>query len=328
MFTARKMRTRVWLSFAWRWLGLGALSSGVVIGAQMAVPVDLSVPFLPIATVGTAVAFYLGFKNNSSYDRYWEARKIWGGVVNTSRTWANQVLMYLGKDRALQEELIFRQIAWVHALRLNLRKKSRYDGSPFQERNAPHIRQDWEGQMAGLVDPTELAEISALRNPVTHLARIQGKRLKEAYEAGTVDLFHQIALGNLLTELYTLQGKCERIKNTPFPRQYANFSRLFTWVFVLLVPVGMLDVFGIHQVDAFTLDAATRALLFVACNALITWIFMSMELIGDSSEDPFERGANDVSMTALCLTIESDLKEMIGKEPVAPLKAVAPGILF
>lgn len=328
MFTSKQLPTRFVLSFASRWLALGGLTAATVLIAQRLVSIDLAVPFLPIATVGTAVAFYLGFKNNSSYDRYWEARKIWGGVVNTSRTWANQVLMYAGKDPAMQKELVRRQIAWAHALRLNLRKKSRYEGSEFQERNAPHIRQDWDGQMAPLLDPAELAEISAMRNPVTHLARIQGQRLKEALEVGTIDLFHQIELGAQLTELYALQGKCERIKNTPFPRQYANFSRLFVWVFIILVPVGLLDVFGLHGAGPLTVGLAVKGVLLMASNALISWMFMTMELIGDGSEDPFERGVNDVCMTALCLTIQSDLLEMIGEEPVEPLEVVPPGILF
>lgn len=316
------------LSFGWRWLGLGAGTALLVVVAQLVVPLDVSVPFLPIATVGTAVAFYLGFKNNSSYDRYWEARKIWGGIVNASRTWANQILIFVDRDPAVQESLIMRQIAWVHALRLHLRKTSRHEGSPFQKRNAPWIRQDWDGQMRDLLEPSELAAISAVRNPVTHIAKFQGQQLREAHEAGTLDLFHQISLSDILTELYTLQGKCERIKNTPFPRQYANFSRLFTWVFILLVPVGLLNVFELTGDVSLTAATVVRSVMMLASNALITWIFMTMELIGDGSEDPFERGANDVSMTALCLTIESDLREMLGKEPVDALETVSPGILF
>lgn len=316
------------LSFGWRWLLLGAATALLVVVAQFVVPLDISVPFLPIGTVGTAVAFYLGFKNNSSYDRYWEARKIWGGVVNASRSWANQVLMFLDGNTALQESLIMRQIAWAHALRLNLRKTSRHEGSEFQERNAPWIRQDWDGQMGPLLNPAELAEISARRNPVTHLGRIQGQELRKAHEAGTLDLFHQISLSDLLTEFYALQGKCERIKNTPFPRQYANSSRLFTWVFIMLVPAGLLSVFGLSGSVGLDVVTMVRVAMMMASNALITWMFMTMELIGDGSEDPFERGANDVSMTALCLTIESDLREMIGKDPVDPLEIVPPGILF
>ena len=129
VFTARTIPNRLMLSFGWRWLLLGAATALLVVVTQFVVPLDISVPFLPIGTVGTAVAFYLGFKNNSSYDRYWEARKIWGGVVNASRTWANQVLMFLDGNTALQESLIMRQVAWAHALRLNLRKTSRHEGS-------------------------------------------------------------------------------------------------------------------------------------------------------------------------------------------------------
>ncbi len=123
------------LSFGWKWLTLGAATALAAVVAQVVVPIDVSVPFLPIGTVGTAVAFYLGFKNNSSYDRYWEARKIWGGIVNSSRTWANQVLMFLGRDPALQESLVLRQIAWVALNYIENDRELRNDPVPAYLKN-------------------------------------------------------------------------------------------------------------------------------------------------------------------------------------------------
>lgn len=329
MFMLRRLPLSSLLTFAWRWMAVGAGTAAVAIAAQALTDVDVSMPFLPISTVGTAVAFYLGFKNNASYDRYWEARKIWGGVVNSSRTWANQVLMFLGNDRPLQERLVRRQIAWVHALRLQLRKTSKYGDSELQKRAANWLRQDWDGELGPRMGADELAEVSGYRNPATHLVRLQGRDLATAHGKGVVDLFHQIALADTLTELYTLQGKCERIKNTPLPRQYAAFSSVFVWVFVLLVPVGLLDVFGLTGPLGFDAATVVRMMLMLASCSLITWVFITMELIGSHSEDPFERGVNDVNMTALSLTIESDLLEMLGHDPVEPLAALnPPGVLY
>ena len=98
--------------------------------------------------------------------------------------------------------------------------------------------------------------------------------------------FTLISLTELLTEMYTLQGKCERIKNTPFPRQYAYFSKVFTYIFIILLPMGIVGKFGPQSSYAVW---AT-----IPFSVLVSWIFVTMELVGDSSEDPFENFINDV----------------------------------
>ena len=114
----------------------------------------------------------------------------------------------------------------------------------------------------------------------------------------------------LITEMYALQGKCERIKNTPFPRQYAFFSGVFVWIFMALLPFGIVG------------EMAERGpyliWLTVPMSVLISWIFWTMEVVGDSSEDPFENFINDVPLTALCRTIEIDLRQMLGESDTPP----------
>ncbi len=301
----------------------------------------LRVPFLPIATVGTAVAFYVGFKNNSSYDRFWEGRKIWGGIVNASRTWANFVVnhVHAGHDdeaaHAVHRELLYRQLAWINALRVQLRKKSRFFDKPARatkkrlDNHAEHMRNDWDKELSPFLSGDELASTAHHKNAATHLLVTQGKQLSALQRAGAIDLFHQIQLMNVVQELYALQGKCERIKNTPFPRQYAEYSRLFTRVFVVLVPFGMLDVFGDH-VKAATTRAEGWMLvipMILAC-ALVSWVFVTMEGIGDASEDPFERSMNDVPMNALCRAIEIDLRQILGETDLPEPEASADGVLY
>ena len=303
----------------------------------------LRIPFLPLSTMGIAVAFYVGFKNNSAYDRFWEGRKIWGAVVNESRSWAMNVMAYIrpGDDSedavAFRRRLVYRHIAWINALRLQLRAKSRFFDKPARatkrrlENHEEHMRNDWEKEVAPFLSGEEHARISAQVNPATHLVNNQAQDLAVELRDKNIDLFHQIAMMEILRELYTLQGKSERIKNTPFPRQYAEYSRLFTRVFVYLVPFGMLDVFGDH------LDTAVSAgdkmvfvvPMIVAC-LLVSWVFQTMESIGDASEDPFERSMNDVPMNALCVTIERDLRQML-HEPIEQIPASeqpADGILY
>jgi len=128
------------------------------------------------------------------------------------------------------------------------------------------------------------------------------------------DLRH-LEFGKIITELYSQQGGCERIKNFPFPRQYGHFSKVFVWVFILVVPFGL--------VAEFSKLGDTLVWLTVPFHMLIAWMFNTMEVVGDTSENPFDNGINDVPMTALCRTIEIDLLEMLDeKEIPAPITAV------
>jgi len=314
----------------------------------------LRVPFLPIASVGTAVAFYVGFKNNSAYDRFWEGRKIWGGVVNYSRTWANFVLSNIKNEDGTLEvdskhrELVYRHLAWINAVRLQLRRTSRFFDRPHPvtkkrlEDHADHMRNDWNKELAPFLEPDELAEVSKHANSATHLLLTQGRQLRALQDAKRVDLFHQIQLMGVIEELYNLQGKAERIKATPFPRQYAEYSRWFTRVFAVLLPFGMLDVFSGSHVAAqmgevanfgatppgHLLEHLLNMLQMAVSSGLVTWVFVTMEAIGDSSEDPFERSMNDVPMNALCVVIERDLRQMLGETDVREPEEPIDGILY
>ncbi len=301
----------------------------------------LQQPFLPISTIGTAVAFYVGFKNNSAYDRFWEGRKIWGGIVNTSRSWAAAVLAHVGggertpEVQAMQRELLYRQLAWINALRLQLRRTSRFFDKPSWytrrrlQRHGEAMRNDWDGELAPFLSPDELAEVSPMANPATHLLHRQSQQLSALLASKHLNLFHQLALMELVTELYTLQGKCERIKNTPFPRQYAEYSRLFTRVFVLLVPLGLLDVFGVQVENAVGFwNTVIETLPMIVASGLIGWIFTTMEGVGDSSEDPFERSLNDVPMNAICRAIEIDVRQLLGETDVPAPEKPAGWVLY
>lgn len=335
---------------SWKVVALLGLRTGMVAGPWAVLVFSLyaygglwflRVPFLPIATVGTAVAFYVGFKNNAAYERFWEGRKIWGGIVNASRTWATAVTSYIdvgdtGDDaRATRRELMYRHLAWINALRLQLRKTSRFHDKPARstkrrlERHGEHMRNDWDKELSPFLSSEELAATTAMANPATHLLAHQGSRIAGLVKAQRLDLFHQIAMMETVTELYSLQGQAERIKNTPFPRQYAEFSRVFTMLLAFLVPFGLLDVFGDHVDKAMTtMQTLTPVIPMLLSSWLITWVFTTMEGVGDASEDPFERSMNDVPMNALCRTIEIDLRQLLGETEVPPKEAAIDNILY
>lgn len=259
----------------------------------------LDIPWQMVSILGIAVSFYVGLKNSSSYNRFWEARQLWGGVVNRSRSWAILVLASTRPARntltpeqiSHQHRLVYRQIAWVNALRLHLRRQ-------------PAL---WAAEVASFLEPAESDVMRAMVNPPAQLLLRQTQDLHAA--EGLFDPLQYRTLMEELRELTNLQGGCERIKNTPFPRQYAFSSMVFVWLFIVLLPLGV-------QAEFEKLGHG-HYWLTVPFSMLVSWVFVTMELVGHISEDPFENQMNDVPMTALCRTIEIDLRQMLG-ETVLP----------
>ncbi|MFT4679623.1 MAG: putative membrane protein [Litorivivens sp.] len=331
MYVKRNIRFSFVLGFSWRWLLFYLVYSSAIVWLSHILEhkgINIGFPFLPMSVIGIAVAFYVGFKNSQSYDRFWEARKIWGGIVNSSRTWTIQVLNFVSNlhasDKATDEELkeihdqlVYRQLAWINSLRVHLRKPSRH--TVKQSRSTIKIKKMMDDEFHKAVDcfllKDDWAELIKSKNIPTQIVKKQSIEIKNLVDRGLIDDFRHMEMMNLLEELYTLQGKCERIKNTPFPRQYSFFSKVFMWIFILLLPLGLIGQFS-EMGHEFTW-------LTVPFYMLIAWIFMTMELVGEYSEDPFDGSMNDVPMTALCRTIEIDLREMLGETDLpAPLEPV------
>ncbi|MEM6273809.1 MAG: bestrophin family ion channel [Myxococcota bacterium] len=321
MYVRRNIRWSLVWRFAWKHiLVFSAYGSAVVGGYVFAQTrgIDISLPYAPLGTIGVAVAFYIGFKNNQAYDRFWEARKIWGGVVNESRTWANRVLtLPVASDeranelRSMQHRLVYRHVAWINSLRLQLRKTTILDRSQ-QTSYVPDLHIDLDrdrcdGLREFLTDEDK-ERLDGVANKATHLVRFQGEGVQRLRQSGFVDAFQEQLLHEPLRELYNLQGKCERIKNTPLPRQFAYFSSVFVRLFALLLPFGLLGLLRDWNSE--------WVWLAVPLSVTISWMFNTIEVVGDNSEDPFENYVNDVPMTALCRTIEIDLRQMLGEREV------------
>jgi putative membrane protein len=284
------------------------------------------IPFAPVSLIGIAVSFSLGFKNNQAYDRFWEARTIWGSIVNGSRHWANQVLNFIPtSDCNLSEEelnvikkrLVYRHLAFINALRLNLRKPTSFSishkGSIGEfHYGSPEI-QHWEDEVMSFIDDDEELDLCKVQNIPTHILKNQGKDISELYKSKVIDDFRHVDMMTTLKDFYADQGKCERIKNTPFPRQYAYFSKLFVWIFIAVLPLAL--------TTEFEKIGNGYIWMVVPFSTLISWI-------GDNSEDPFENFINDVPMTALCRNIEIDLKEMLGESDIPPRLIPQDGILM
>jgi ion channel-forming bestrophin family protein len=271
------------------------------------------VPWAPLAIVGTAVAFVTGFKGNAAYGRLWEARQIWGGIVNSSRTWGIGVLDYVTTtdDGATRRALVRRHLAWLAALRYQLREPRAWETMtlPHQAEyrartyTLPEAARPIEAALAEHLEPDELARVLAKKNRAMHILALQSAALRELADAGALTELRHIEMMGTLSALYEHQGRCERIKNFPYPRQYATLNLIFVWMFIVLLP------FALHP-EFRELGTAT-AWLAVPLGAVVAWVFHTMDKIGSASENPFEGGPNDVPITAMSRGIEIDLLELI-----------------
>ena len=322
MYTAKRIPFYIILPFAWRAITFFIIYSFII--CALYVWFDwtfLAIPLIPIATFGTAVAFYVGFKNNSSYERLWEARRIWGGIVNASRSWGILVMDYVGKLEPteycspgelykIQQVLIYRHIAYINALRIQLRSKptwqeSRNTGANVVDTHQASDQSKLDKELSMFLHDDEVDFFIKRQNPATQIVRQQSKQLRELRQSGLISEFYHSDMEKMLTEFYNQQGAAERIKSFPFPRQYAYFSYLFVWLFVIMLPFGMLT--------EMSKASSSHIWLTIPFYTLIAWVFYTMEVVGDTSENPFENSINDVPMTAICRNIEIDLREMLGE---------------
>jgi len=291
----------------------------------------LSIPWLPIALLGTAVAFVVGFKNNASYDRMWEARKAWGAIVNGSRSWGIMVKDFISNNNTpaindttlkhYQHKLIINHFAWLTALRHQLREARIWEGI-YKKHNQEYKdkwfsvhehKHDMKYDLVNYLSEQEMTALFRKTNKAAHLIAMQSGILKELLDKGLIEDFRHIEMQKMLVEFYNQQGVSERIKNFPYPRQYATLNLYFIKIFVLLIPLGMLQEFdklGGHMIW-----------LSIPFSALSSWIFTTMEKIGESTESPFEGSANDVPITSISRNIEIDLREMFDMEQIpSPIK--------
>ncbi|QNF35367.1 hypothetical protein HUW51_22585 [Adhaeribacter swui] len=270
---------------------------------------ELHIPFTAISALSTALAIFLGFKTSNAYERWWEARQIWGSLVNYSRAWARQVItMILSENpeqaaavEELQHRMIYRHMGFVHALRVFLRKKYQYNE---QEQEEIYEEPNEYSDTKAFLQPAEFQQFNLKNNPPNYLLELQGEDLKRAFLNGWISDYRFTKLEETLVEFNNVQGRSERIKNTPFPRQYSFFSRVFVFIHASLLPFVFVEELG---------------WVSIPLSVIISFVFLCLDLIGERSEDPFENRLEDVPLTAISLTIETNLKEQWG-DPNFPVK--------
>ncbi|MBD0402963.1 bestrophin family protein [Flammeovirga sp. EKP202] len=313
----------------------------------------LKLPWLPIGLVGTALAFVIGFKNNASYGRLWEARKIYGGIVNASRLLATMVNDFITNEHAKRErteeeffeikkEIIHRHVAWMTCLRYALRTKKSWETSAINKSDKEYMNamqiveyeNTLEDELEGYVTKEEKEYILDFGNKQNACLTLQSKHFRELQLSGLIEDFRHMEFKNMIAELFALQGKAERIKNFPYPRQFATLNLYFVWIFVIFLPFGLMSEFDKIGHVLLSQNVLDPRFLFIADNfvwlsiptsVVISWIFFTMERVGDVSENPFEGIGNDVPISTMSRGIEIDIRQMIGEDK-ASLPAPLPQI--
>lgn len=251
---------------------------------------SLSIPLSIAALLGTLISLLLAFRVSQSYERWWEARIVWGSIVNDSRTLLRQLKQFLPKDnpetathlKAFAE----RQIIWVNVLGESLRK------TKFSNKVQEYVNTN---NLVGSNIPNLLLEKHA-------------EELAELSEKYQLNENKQVQIDNTIVRLTEAMGKCERIKNTVFPRSYTVLIQFIIYVFITIFPFGLSEV-----------GEVTEAIL----SFLIPLLFVAIEKTALIMQDPFENRPTDTPMTNLAQVIERNLNDVIGEETPASDSSVS-----
>lgn len=249
---------------------------------NVAIEIPIAIPTM----VGTIISLLLAFKSNQAYDRWWEARIIWGSIVNESRTLVRQMLTFY-KDpgfsveaNEFKENFTKRQIAWCYSLGQALRNKDAI--KPIKD----------------LISEEELNFVKNHQNIPNAILLLHGRDLRIAKKGKRLNVYQQVEIDNTLSRLCDAMGKCERIKNTIFPTTYSMYIRMTLCLFILLLPFGLISLLSWFAVPLITIIGGT---------------FFLIEKMAIHLQDPFENRPTDTPVTAISNTIEKNLMQMLNE---------------
>lgn len=293
----------------------------------------LQIPWAALALIGTAVAFLIGFQSNAAYGRIWEARMIWGGIVNDSRMFTIMIKEMITNEHAkkpaspdeiasLHKTLVLRHIGWMTALRHAMRQIKPWEAYRINKHNQdfidllhiPELEVTLEDDLKKYLSEEEFNEVMSKTNKQTAILAIQSKHIRNLKERGLIWEFSFLELKSKISDLITHQGKSERIKNFPYPRQFATLGYTFINLFVLMLPFGVIPEchkLGISLMSEFPIIGSYFVWMAIPFSAIVSWVFNTMQRIGTVGENPFEGSPNDVPISTIARGIEIDLLEMI-----------------
>jgi putative membrane protein len=250
-------------------------------------PVPLQLPTI----LGSLISLLLAFKTNQSYERWWEARKIWGAIVNDSRTLVLQARGFIPEQQlaAPLRALAYRQIAWCYCLGESLRGL------------------DSNATLASYLPESEIVYAQSQANRPLAILALHTAQLKALYEQGALNSFQQVQLDATLVRLCDALGQAERLKSTVFPASYRRLVHFFIYLFLLTLSLGLVQTIGLWEIPVLLTTAST---------------FFLLERTARELQDPFRHAPTDTPVTALARTIEINLRQLLGEVDVpAPVAA-------
>jgi len=305
--------------------------SGLAIAAyRLPATAGFSVPWSVVLVLGTTVSLVAGFKNSQVFTRANEALQAFSQITASSRMLSSFCRDFM--DAAAARQLIHRHLAWLTALRFSLRRPMPWESlakaANIEFRRRYHIQEDKTSladELRGLLG--EEAE-SVLKSPQPAIALLdrQLAEVNALLKNSAVPTQVYSELTKLIRDFHDQQARCDRIKNNPYPRQYAIVSSMFMIIFCTLLPFGVVPVFA----DMAKLGGVlgwVSIWLTIPFSALLGWVYMSLDLVGESSANPFEGNANDVPISQICRDIEIELRRGLGETnlpaPLAPVNDIA-----
>lgn len=289
-----------------------------------------ALPWPVAVSLGTAASFIVGFKNAQTYQRTLEAQQVWGTLVGLSRYWG-----LLCRDFPTQpghtRRLVMRHLAWLTVLRYQLRTPRRWEAAhrganaEYRERHfrVPEADTPLSDELARFQPATEGAAPSTL-----HLIAQQSAALRELYTAQQLAVLHHTEMQKTLKDLLDQQGRAERLKNFPYPRQYAAINRCFVWSFAALLPWCLVREFDRLNEMVGPPLAGHMVWATVPFAMLVGWMYLALDLVGESTENPFEGGANDVPISQMSRQIEIELRQLLGDTELPPALSPSHDILL
>ena len=245
------------------------------------------IPEIPLTIptfLGTAISVILSFKLSQSYDRWWEARKIWGSIVNDSRNLVLQLQSFLDKgcSEAIKK-IAYRQIAWCYSLGQSLRQLNPVDN------------------LDKYLDETDLKLLAQHTNKPLAILQLNTADIYRLRKDGRLDVFSHVQLNNTMVNLTNWMGMAERIKSTVFPVTYRLFLHMIIYVFIVTLSIALRNVGGYSEIPLLL---------------IITSFFFLLERTATHLQDPFSNKPTDTAMTAIATTIEINIKQLLNESDI------------
>jgi len=289
----------------------------------------LAVPWGVVLLVGTTAALSAGFKSVQTYNRMQDAQQVWSSIESASRIWAISC-RDLAFDADAARRLVYRHIAWLTTLRYAMRRPRAWEtlgtaaNREYRSRYViPEREQPLSVELARYLPQDEVSQVLESSNGAISVLSLQSEASRMLLGQGSLEPAAFAELQRQLRGLQELQGRSERIKDFPYPRQHAFINSLFLRILCVLVPFGMLG--EAERLNALVDGWAQGHMVWlgIPLSLLVSWMYTSLDQVGGSTENPFEGGANDVPISRICQQAEVDLRELLGESvvPAAPVQA-------